>query len=469
MHKFDFKKTGISELFFRMFIPTLLGMVSTTTLVVFDGIFVGRGVGSDALAGINLAMPLFMIVMGIGLMFGVGASVIAAIHLSNGRIEDANLSLTQSLTVSLLFVAFLSSLVMIFDERVAALLGGSEKLIPLALEYIHIFISFAFLQVLLIVGQFIIRLDGSPNYAMMCNVVPAIINIILDYVFIFIFGWGLSGAAWASVVGMISGATIFLMYMLYYSKTLRFKFGGFARSNLHCIVKNTTNASKIGFSGLLSELAMASMFLMGNNVFIRTLGEDGVAAFSVICYLFPVIFMVASAIVQSAQPIISFNFGNREYKRISKVLCLSLLVSSVFSICASFFIIIFGRHVVSLFLPEIAKAHEIAVYGIHYFAAGFIFFALNMVLIGYSQSIDHASPATVFTVLRGVFMAACFIVLPILFGVKGVWMAMPIAELLTFLMISLYMYHGRDEQGLLSLPCQVKEGGKSSYIKRQGV
>lgn len=445
MDNIDFKETNIAELFFRMFIPTLLGMVFATSLVVCDGIFVGKGVGSDALAAINITMPLFMTVTGIGLMFGIGASVVASIHLSKSRVEDANCCLTQSLTVSAFFAALLSVLIMGFEEQVTIFLGGSDKLLPLVLEYIHVFIPFVFLQIFLIAGQFIIRLDGSPNYAMICNVVPAIINIILDYIFIFIFRWGLSGAAWASVIGMIAGVVLFLLYMFNYSKILHFNLSGFSFRNLLNTIQNITTTAKIGFSALLSDLAMSSMFLTGNNVFIRTLGEDGVAAFSVVCYLFPLVFMVVSAIVQSAQPIISFNYGNGEYGRIFNTLHLSLVVACIFSVGVSISFMFFSPQIVSLFLVKTSKAHEIAVYGMPYFAAGFIFFALNMVLIGYYQSIKYPGTATVFTILRGfLLMVTCFLLLPILFGAKGIWTAVPLSELITFLAILLFYIGTRE-------------------------
>ncbi len=200
--------------------------------------------------------------------------------------------------------------------------------------------------------------------------------------------------------------------------------------------------TKIGFSAFLSELAMSSMFLVGNNVFVRALGDDGVAAFSVVCYLFPLVFMITTAIVQSAQPIISFSHGNGEYRRKIKALYLSLFVAILFSGFISVFFIFFCQQIVSLFLVRSTNAYEIAVYGVPFFATGFIFFALNMVFIGYYQSIESAGPATFFTVLRGfVLMIACFIVLPILFEIKGIWLSVPLSELLIFLAILLF-YNG---------------------------
>ncbi len=224
-------------------------------------------------------------------MFGIGSSVIAAIYLSRNRIKDANLCFTHSLIVSILFVLLLSVIIILLRKDIIEILGGSTKILPLVCEYVQIFIPFIFLQIILIIGQLIIRLDGSPNFAMLCNAIPAIVNIILDFIFIYTFEWGLSGAAWASVIGMITGTILFLVYMLKFRQILRFQFGGFSPRNLRTISKNIVNTISIGFSALLSELAVSSMFLIGNNIFIRTLGEDGVAAFSVVCYLFPLVYM----------------------------------------------------------------------------------------------------------------------------------------------------------------------------------
>ncbi len=448
MKQIDFKTTGTAELFFRIFIPTLWGMLFTTSLVVIDGIFVGRGIGSDALAAVNISLPPFMIATGIGLMFGIGSSVTASIHLAKTRVEAACMCLTHSLVVSIVFTGLLSVLTLIFDEQVALFSGGSEQLFPLILEYMHIFVSFVFLQILLTTGQFIIRLDGSPGYAMMCNVIPAIINIVLDYVFIFIFDLGLAGAAWATVLGLMAGALLFFYYMAYCSRTLGFKSGGLSCQNLKLAARNISKAAGIGFSAMLGELAISCTFFMGNHAFIRALGEDGVASFSVVCYLFPLIYMTATAITQSVQPIISFNFGNHDWLRISGTLRLSLLVGVVISVLVGFAFFVYGPQIVSLFLAKTTTAHEMAVYGMPYFAAGFIFFVLNMVMIGFYQSIERPRPATVFTVLRGfVFMAACFAVLPGLLGVKGIWLAVPAAEFMTCLII--FVFHVGTGKGYI--------------------
>ena len=133
----DFGTMNIPKLFRMMFIPTLLGMVLSATINIADGIFVGRGVGSDALAAVNIVAPFFMLATGIGLMFGVGASIVASIHLSHQKVKVANINITQALSVSLCIMLSLSLLVMTFRAEVALLLGSSEQLLPSVLEYMN--------------------------------------------------------------------------------------------------------------------------------------------------------------------------------------------------------------------------------------------------------------------------------------------------------------------------------------------
>ena len=379
----DFGSMDVSMLFRKLLVPTVLGMVFSAIFVITDGIFVGKGIGSDALAAVNIAAPFFMIATGIGLMFGIGGSVVASIHLSQRKSKAASINITQALIFS-----------------------------------------------------WIIRLDGSPNYAMMCNAVAAILNIILDYIFIFEFGWGMMGAAFATSLGTIAGGLMTLIYLLRFSHNIRLYRIKLSVKSLMLTFRNVSYMIKLGTSGFVSEASIACMMFLGNYVFIHHLGEDGVAAFSIACYFFPIIFMVYNAIAQSAQPIISYNFGAGQPDRVRKALHLAIRTALICGI--SFFIITFlcRQNIVSLFIDRSCPAFDIAVNGIPYFGVGFIFFAANMIGIGYYQSIRRGQRATIITLLRGVvFMLIGFFVLPLVLGVPGIWLAVSLAELLTTLYI----------------------------------
>lgn len=432
----DFGNTEIPKLFRKLLIPTVIGMVFSAVFVITDGIFVGKGVGSDALAAVNITAPLFLLTTGIGLMFGVGASVVASIHLAQNKNKAANINVTQALIVSTVFIAIFSALCLVFRTQLALFLGSSERLLPLVLEYLDYFVPFLIFSLLLNTGMFFVRLDGSPYYAMCCNIVAAVINIVLDYVFIFIFGWGLMGAAVATGLGTAVGGVMLLVYLWRYSHTLKLCRVKISRKSMQLTARNVSYMVKLGSSAFLSEASIACMMFLGNYVFIRHLGEDGVAAFSIACYFFPIIFMVYNAIAQSAQPIISYNFGLNDGVRVLKAFRLSIKTAFICGICFFVATVFFSEEIVSLFIDKSYNAYAIAVHGLPYFAFGYIFFAINIVGIGYYQSVEQAKRATCVTLLRGVvFMLLTFILLPLVLGVKGIWLAVPLAEIFTLLLI----------------------------------
>lgn len=196
---------------------------------------------------------------------------------------------------------------------------------------------------------------------------------------------------------------------------------------------------KLGFSTFIGEIAISCMMITGNYMFIRFLGEDGVAAFSVACYLFPFLFMFGNAIAQSALPIISYNHGLKRFDRVVATRKLSLIIAFACGLIITLLGIFFSPIVVGMFIPKGLPAYQIAIEGFPYYSLCFILFALNLVLIGYFQSIEQPKPATLFMLLRGIiFIVPIFIFLPHLCGSAGLWLATPISELMTFLVIVIY-------------------------------
>ena len=285
----DFKNMDIAALFRKLLLPTVLGMIFSALFVITDGIFVGKGIGSDALAAVNIVAPLWLFSTGIGLMFGVGASVVASIHLSHNKPKTARINITQSIVVSSLLLMCTSTLFCLFAPQVVHLLGSSERLKPLAVEYMCWFVPFSAFTALLNSGMFFLRLDGSPNFAMFCNIVASVLNIILDYLFIFPFGWGMFGAAFASAIGTTVGALMIIIYLSRRNCALRFYPVKFSRNSMKLMKRNVGYMCRLGSSAFLCEVAIACMMFVGNLVFIHYLKEDGVAAFSIACYFFPII------------------------------------------------------------------------------------------------------------------------------------------------------------------------------------
>ncbi|WP_347023435.1 MATE family efflux transporter [Bacteroides eggerthii] len=450
----DFKNMDIAALFRKLLLPTVLGMIFSALFVITDGIFVGKGIGSDALAAVNIVAPLWLFSTGIGLMFGVGASVVASIHLSHNKPKVARINITQSIVVSSLLLMCTSTLFCLFAPQVVHLLGGSERLEPLAVEYMLWFVPFSAFTALLNSGMFFLRLDGSPNFAMLCNITAAVLNIILDYLFIFPLGWGMFGAALASAIGTMIGAIMIIIYLFRHNCTLSFYPVKFSINSMKLMKRNIGYMCRLGSSAFLCEVAIACMMFVGNQVFIHYLKEDGVAAFSIACYFFPIIFMVYNAIAQSAQPIISFNYGLNETQRVRRAYLLALKTAIGCGVCFALITIFCSKEIVSMFIDRSYPAYDIAVEGLPLYASGFIFFAINIVSIGYFQSVERAQYATVITLLRGfILLTLCFYGLPLLLGKPGIWLATPLAELLTTIFI-VVIYIGRkrnDKENSISL------------------
>ena len=426
-------------MFRKLFIPTLFGSLSICAVTAIDGIFVGQGTGSDGVAAVNIVVPLWMLFSGLELMVGSGCSVVAALHLSKGNEKAARLNVAQALLFTLAVTVVGCSLIMLMPEEVARMLGASDSLMPQVLDYM-LYITPCFLfQVWSTIGLFIIRLDGAPKVAMWCNVANAVTNAVLDWVFIFPLGMGVKGAAIASTLSTVVGGVMAVSYILLSAKTLTLYRIRMSMKSMALTVRNIAYQCKIGFPALFSEVTMAMLMFIGNQVFMEYLGDAGVGAFGVACYYLPFVFMFGNAIAESAQPIVSFNYGLGRKDRVAEALAISCRTAVVGSLLSIVAFTMFPGQLVGLFIPTTETAAQIAVSGFPYFAIGFLFFILNLVAVGYFQSIERAKPAIIFALLRGViFMIPCFMLLPGALGVKGIWLAMPLSEIATFVMVVAY-------------------------------
>jgi putative MATE family efflux protein len=436
----DLGRTDLARLFAEMFLPTLAGLLSGVVLNVADGVFVGRGVGSGGLAAVNIAAPIFLFAYAVSLLFGSGVSVVAAMHLARGEVRSACMNITQALTVSLTLMLLLAAVIFAFPVQTGRMFGGSDALMPMVVEYLRWVVPQMPFSVAAMIGMFAIRLDGAPRFAMLIEVVPALLNIVLDYLFIFPFGWGIGGAAAATSASQLAGALLAGWYMLRHARTVRLCRPGPTLNAMRLTARNTVRQARLGFPNFLGEMAIAVMIMAGNAMFIGRLGEDGVAAYSVVCYLFPMIFMFGYAISLSAQPIASFNHGQGNMERVRGTLRISVCLAVALGLlltAAGFF---WGDFAIGCFLSGGQPARALAVQGFPYFSAGFLFFTLNMVLIGFYQSIGRARPATIFMLLRGfVLLVPSFVLLPSWLGDAGLWLAVPLSEALTFAVIAGYM------------------------------
>ena len=440
----DFGTMNVPRLFVKLFIPTLMGLIFSAILNLADGIFVGKGVGSDALASVNVAAPIFLVSTGIALLFATGVSIVAAVHLSHGENKAASINVTQAFTVSAFLLLLFSLAIFFFPSQLCYLFGGTAKLEPYVVTYLRGVSPVPVLTALMMVGMFVIRLDGSPKYAMMCNVLPSLLNIALDWYFVFPLHMGIAGAAYATSISEAVSVCGTLFYMAFLSKNVHWYKPKFTSTSIRLTLRNVGYMAKLGLSTFIGETAIVCMLIVGNFMFVKYLHEDGVAAYSVACYLFPLVFMFGNSIAQSSLPIVSYNYGQRNEERIQKAFRLTVGLALVLGLLITVFCLMESDLLMSLFLDKGTAAYQIGCEGFPYFTLGFLFFTLNVVFIGFYQSVEQAKRATLWMLLRGViFVIPCFILLPMVIGDKGLWLAVPLSEMLTFGVILLSLVRDR--------------------------
>lgn len=432
----DFGKTDIPQLFAKLFVPTLMGLIFSAVFNIADGVIVGHGVGSDALAAVNIAAPIFLIASSFSLMFASGVSIVGAVHLSRGNVKAACINTTQALTVPLVAMVVLAAVMLFCARGMCFLFGGSEKLLPFVSDYLHWLVLYPIFQLIMIEGSFILRLDGSPNFAMMVNVVPSLVNIFLDWLFVFPLKWGLAGAAFATSLSAGLGALLVMVYLLFFSKKIHLYKPKFSATALRLTARNTAYMAKLGFPTFIGEGAITCMMIAGNYMFMRMLGEDGVAAFGTCCYLFPLVFMFANAIAQSQLPVVSYNYGLGDKKRVRSAFKFAVVLAVCCGALMTILGIVASKPLVSLFISTGTNAFRIGAEGFPYFALSFVLFSFNMVVIGFWQSVERVAESVFFMLLRGlVFLVPVFVWLPSVMGVRGLWLAVPLSEVLTCMVI----------------------------------
>lgn len=448
----NYDTDNVAGLFMKLFIPTLLGLVSSSILEMADGIFVGKGVGSDALASVNVAAPVFLLSAGIALLFATGVSIVAAELLSQHKKKAASLCVTQSFGAAAAILALLSLVVFFFPSELCWLFGGTDELEPLVVTYLRGISPVPLLSAVMLVGLFVIRLDGSPKYAMMCYLLSSLLNIFLDWLFVFPMQMGIFGAAIATSISMAVASIGIIIYMFFLSHNVKIYRLTFTAPRLRFAARNVKRVAKLGLPTFIGETALVFMLVAGNFRFVDYLEEEGVAAYGVACYLCPFVLMFGGAIAQSSLPIVSYNYGQRNLERINKVFRLTVVLALALAVAITAAFAIETDTLMSLFLDTDTEAYRLGCQGFPLFTISFLFLTLNVVFIGLYQSIERTRHAAVWMMLRGVvFVIPCFVFLPMLIGVKGLWLAIPLSEALTFATIVGTMIYDKKKGDKISL------------------
>lgn len=423
------REVPIKKLFYSYLIPSILGLMLMSVNIVVDGIFIGHGVGPNGLAGVNIAVPVFSIFISVALWIGIGGATLYSMYLGKNEPDQAQSIFSQSFAITVMITSVIIGVCLWRMRELAFLLGANDVILPYVLDYMRVLLIFGLVFVLESLLSIFVRNDGNPKLAMTALIVAAGFNIIFNYVFIFIFKWGVAGAAYATVLATFLGFVVLLAHFLRRDKTLRFVKFRFQRDVLKRVLT-------IGFPSFVSEMAIAIVTLGYNIAFMRVTGEMGVASFSIVNYIHTMVLLAFIGVGSALQPIVSFHYGAKLYERMKDSLRLAVYTAVAFGLISVIAGWLFAGPMTAMFNVKEPQLYELTVSGIDLFFINYLFMGYNLVYVTYYQSIGQVTFSLVATFARGIVFVLIFLfILPPLFGANGIWLAVPAAEALTTLLI----------------------------------
>lgn len=424
---------SVSKLFFRYLIPSICGTMVTSIYVLADTIIIGKGIGIDAMAALNIVLPLFNLFFGSGLLFGVGGSVLMSI--ARGKKDDNTGRRYFSIAFMLNLIAciVLTALFSVFLKPIVRVLGATDVTMPYILEYAPYIIGglafFSFSSFL----QTFVRNDGAPKLSMIAVITGGVTNIILDMLFVFTFDMGMAGAAIASVIGSV--VTVFILTWHFFSKNngLHFYFKGVRFKDIALIFNN-------GITSFFLEISSGIVMFVFNLQILKYIGDIGISLYGVITNTVIVVNCLCNGVNQAAQPLISVNFGAGFINRVNDVKKIGTRVA--FIICS--FIALAGLIVPDFFTYLFMNPNEeilmMSKTAIRIYFTGFFAMGINMFATGYLQSTLKPLQSLILCLCRGCFLSILFVfILPFIFGTKGIWLAMPFAEFVSVIIAGIFL------------------------------
>lgn len=428
MSRVDLQNGSIGKLFFYFSFPAVTGMMVSAFYVIVDGMFIGRGIGSDGLAAINIAYPITNFLVGLSLMFGVGGATMISVARGKNQTSEVNRIFTHMLFLTFLVYFIALCAVILFEKDVIYFLGGNDALYNEVRGYLIPSAWFNIFYMLSMGLNAIVRNDNAPKHAMFSMIVGAVINIFLDALFIIVFKWGMWGAAIATGIAQM-GSFAFLCTH-FYNENSTIIFEKKLRFSPVIIWKIIVN----GFPSFMIEFAIAVVTLLFNLVLMKMTGEMGVAAFSIVAYVSYIFRMTYNGLSQGIQPIVSFNYGAKKEDRLKKIFSLGHKTAFVTAALIIIVINIESKNIVKMFTdnPELI---DMASKGLICYTSGMFFLGANFINISYLQSMEKALLSNLISFGRSfLFVVVGILIYPKLFGIYGVWLTLPLADFTVFAM-----------------------------------
>lgn len=427
----DLGTESILRLLVKFSIPAIVGMIVNMLYNVVDRIYIGNipDVGGLAITGVGLTMPVTQIITGFGMLLGIGTCANISLAFGKGKKDTAQKILGNGF-IGLVIVSILIALVgNLFAEQIFMLFGASEQTLPYALAYMRPLFWGTIFNIFTFSLNNSVRADGSPKISMYTMIIGATINIILDPIFIFGLGLGIQGAAYATVISQcVAGCWVLFYFTKSKKSTLKL-----TRESMRFDPQIMQQILIVGMAPFFMQLTTSIVSVISNKSLMLHGGDLAVGAMAIISSISTIFVMPLFGINQGAQPIIGYNYGAKKYDRVKQTYRYSLIAALVILLVSSTFIQIYPEVAVSMFNndPELTA---VTVSGMKLFLFGIPLVCVQMTASNYYQAIGKSKKAMIISLSRQIiFFIPSLLILSSMFGLTGVWLAGPVADVLSFL------------------------------------
>ena len=386
--------------FIKYLVPSVMTMIFLSFYTTIDGFFVSKYAGSDALAGINIVIPITCVTFGIAVMLATGSGAIIGDKLGRKKEQEANEIFTFITIVLLIFAILFTIAGILFLEPICIFLGSSERLLEHVLPYVYVIFLGSVPMSFKLFFEYLVRTDGKPDVGMIMSLTGLILNVIFDYILVAVLELGTLGAAWGTTLSITVSMLIGLGYFLKYS---HIKFCR-PRINWKVLFKSCTNGS----SEMLTEMSTGITTFLFNLIIMQYFGEDGVAAVTIIMYIYYFFIAVYMGIAVAAAPIVSYNVGSGNYEKIKETTRYSFITIAISSVLILAISLLYGREIIHLFVGD-GNVFHLTWDALKLFSPVFLFVGLNVFLSGYLTALGNGFISALISSLRSLILVVLFI------------------------------------------------------------
>ncbi len=421
----DFERMPLKTSFWRFIWPSVAAQWIFALYTMVDGMFVARGVSEVALSAVNIASPFVNFLFSVSILFAVGTSTIVAIYLGKGEKQKADEVYTQGLASLLVISAIITAGVFVNLETAAIFLGATEVTMEYVKHYILSILPFAWCFIISYSFEILVKTDGYPKFATAAVTGGAVLNCILDYLFVMVFRWGVAGAGAATGLSQCALVFLYISHFLSPKATIRFRKFKWDPARL-------VRAVKIGLPSCLTEFSAGITVFLFNHTILKYLGNDGIISYTVIGYVNTIVVMSIAGIAQGTQPMISFYYGKGDGGKYRTLLKYGLTASAGLGAVAFIGSWAGADLLVSMFISrELAELKDYTIAVFRVFSLSFLIAGINIQMGGFFTAVERPMPALVISVGRGfVTLALALKICGTLFGGPGIWWAPALSELL---------------------------------------